>query len=61
MYRLLRPYCRPITKRVLVRSLKLREGIAEEMVRNGGLLELCSIADAMWDAIERKTRKEPRV
>jgi hypothetical protein len=61
MYTLLGPYCRPRTKRVLLLSLQLREGVAEGLVRNGGLLELAAIGDGMWDSIERKARKDARV
>jgi hypothetical protein len=37
-------------KRLPPVALQLRKGIAEEIVKNGGLLPISAIVDAMWDS-----------
>jgi hypothetical protein len=62
MWSLLRPYCLPATKiRRPLASLQLRPGVSNALVKNGSRLELCQIADAMCDSVERKGWKEARV
>jgi hypothetical protein len=39
-------------------ALQLRKGVAEEIVKSGGLLLLSSIADAMWDSELSKEREK---
>jgi hypothetical protein len=61
MWSLLTPYCLPATRtRRPVASLQLGPGVVEALVKNGGKLELCDIADAMWKPVQRKARKEAR-
>ena len=61
MWSLLTPYCLPATRiRRPVPSLQLGPGVVKALVKNGGRLELCDIADAMWNSVQRKARKEAR-
>jgi hypothetical protein len=62
MWSLLTPYCLPATRiRRPVPSLQLGPGVVEALAKTGGRLELYHIADAMWNSVQRKARKEARI
>jgi hypothetical protein len=62
MWSLLTPYCLPATRiRRPVPSLQLGPGVVEALIKNGGRLELYHIADAMWNSVQGKARKEARI